>query len=399
MLRRKIATEPAFLRFSLPFAWRHRTRTGHANYFPIWGRAILSLSAIWTPVTGRLIYRGAQYGYRLLCVILLSNFMAILLQALSARLGIATGRNLAQACREWCPHWLSFPLWIACEIAIIACAVAEVIGTAIALQLLLGVIALCFTLQIIAAAPPVAELLRGFIPHRDVVTHPGMLYIAIGVIGATVMPHNLYLHSAIVQTRAYGASIAERRDALRWSVTDSSVALMLALFINAAILIVAAAAFHNTAYQNVAEIEDAYRLLSPVLGFGLASTLFAVALLAAGTNSTITGTLADQIVMEGFLHLRIARWARRLLTRDIAIIPVIFTVAFYGDGSVNTLLIVSQVVLSLQLPFAVIPLILFVSSRKIMGPFQLRKSFAVASWGVAGIILALNVKLLIDTLF
>ncbi|UYH50717.1 Nramp family divalent metal transporter [Candidatus Kirkpatrickella diaphorinae] len=379
---------------------------------------------------------GAQYGYRLLCVILLSNFMAILLQALSARLGIATGRDLAQACREWCPHWLSFPLWIACEIAIIACDVAEVIGTAIALQLLfhipfligtvisvldallvlffmrrgfrfleafiaalLGVIALCFTLQIIAAAPPVAELLRGFIPHRDVVTHPGMLYIAIGVIGATVMPHNLYLHSAIVQTRAYGASIAERRDALRWSVTDSSVALMLALFINAAILIVAAAAFHNTAYQNVAEIEDAYRLLSPVLGFGLASTLFAIALLAAGTNSTITGTLAGQIVMEGFLHLRMAPWARRLLTRGIAIIPVIFTVAFYGDGSVNTLLIASQVVLSLQLPFAVIPLILFVSSRKIMGPFQLRKSFAVASWGVAGIILALNVKLLIDTLF
>lgn len=379
---------------------------------------------------------GAQFGYRLLCVILLSNFMAMWLQALSARLGIATGRDLAQACREWAPSWLNLPLWIACEVAIIACDIAEVIGTAIALQLLfhipiligtiisvldallvlffmrrgfrfleafiaalLGIIALCFIIQIIAAAPPVAAVLRGFIPHQDVVTHPAMLYIAIGVIGATVMPHNLYLHSAIVQTRAYGSSLAERRDALRWSVTDSSVALMLALFINAAILIVAAAAFHNTAYENVAEIGDAYRLLSPVLGFGLASTLFAVALLAAGTNSTITGTLAGQIVMEGFLHLRIRPWARRLLTRGIAIIPVIFTVVFYGDGSVNTLLIASQVVLSLQLPFAVIPLILFVSSRKIMGPFQIRKVFAALSWSVAAIILALNVKLLHDTLF
>ncbi|GAN89955.1 manganese transport protein MntH [Gluconobacter frateurii M-2] len=378
---------------------------------------------------------GAQYGYSLLCIIMLSNLMAILLQALSARLGIATGRDLAQACRDQYHPVVNIILWLACELAIIACDLAEVIGTAVALQLLFGlpllpgailsildafivlllmgrgfryleafvisllsIIALCFGVQLIAAAPPVAGVLKGLIPTPQIVTTPGMLYIAIGIIGATVMPHNLYLHSSIVQTRAYERTPSGRREAIRWSTWDSTIALMLALFINAAILIVSAAAFHETGHQNVAEIEEAYRLLSPILGLGIASTLFALALLAAGTNSTVTGTLAGQIIMEGFLRLHIPHWARRLLTRGLAIIPVAVVTVIYGDHGVGTLLLASQVILSLQLPFAVIPLVMFVSDRRKMGEFTISRVMTALSWGVAGLILLLNFKLLYDTL-
>jgi manganese transport protein len=377
---------------------------------------------------------GARFGYTLLSVILLSNLMAILLQALAARLGIVTGRDLAQACRDSYSRPVSFVLWFACEAAIIACDLAEVIGTAIALQLLFGipliagalltaldaflllllmhkgfrfleafiialliVIAVCFGVQIAAASPPVAAVLGGFLPSREVVTNPAMLYVAIGIIGATVMPHNLYLHSAIVQTRAFERTFAGRRQAIRWATADGTIALMLALFVNAAILIVAGTAFHQSGHTEVAEIGDAHRLLSPLLGLGIASTLFAVALLASGLNSTVTATLAGQIVMEGFLHLRIPSWARRLITRGIAIIPVVVVTALYGESGTAELLVFSQVILSMQLPFAVIPLVLFVSNRRKMGRFVIPRSVAAVSWLVAGIIVALNVKLLFDT--
>lgn len=377
---------------------------------------------------------GSKFGYTLLAVIMISNLMAILLQALAARLGIATGRDLAQACRDAFPRPVGFALWAACELAIIACDLAEVIGTAIALKLLFGipliggaliaaldaflllflmnkgfrfleafivallfVIAVCFTIQIVLAAPPVAAVLGGFIPSREIVTNPEMLYIAIGIIGATVMPHNLYLHSAIVQTRQIAPTDEGKRNAIRYATADSTIALMLALFINAAILIVAAAAFHSRGKTDVTEIEQAYALLSPLLGVGIASVLFAVALLASGLNSTVTATLAGQIVMEGFLQIRLPHWARRLLTRAIAIIPVIVVTAIYGEHGTGQLLILSQVVLSMQLPFAVIPLVMFVSSREKMGAFVIPRSVSALAWTVAAVIVALNIKLLSDT--
>ncbi|MEH2570467.1 Nramp family divalent metal transporter [Bradyrhizobium sp. AZCC 2289] len=379
---------------------------------------------------------GSKFGYTLLSVILLSNLMAILLQALAARLGIVTGRDLAQACRASYSRPVNFLLWLACEAAIIACDLAEVIGTAIALKLLFGipliggallaaldaflllllmnkgfrfleafvialliVIAVCFTIQIAAAAPPVAVMLRGFVPSSEIVTNPEMLYIAIGIIGATVMPHNLYLHSSIVQTRAYERSDAGRRDAIKWATADSTIALMLALFINAAILVVAAATFHKSGHADVAEIGQAFELLSPLLGLGIASTLFAVALLASGLNSTVTATLAGQIVMEGFLDLRLPSWARRLVTRGIAIVPVVIVTALYGERGTADLLVFSQVVLSMQLPFAVIPLVRFVSDKRKMGDFAVSRSVSAAAWFVAAVIVVLNVKLLLDMLF
>ncbi|MBR1128117.1 Nramp family divalent metal transporter [Bradyrhizobium iriomotense] len=379
---------------------------------------------------------GSKFGYTLLSVILLSNLMAILLQSLAARLGIVTDRDLAQACRATYSPAVNFLLWLACEAAIIACDLAEVIGTAIALKLLFGipliggallaaldaflllilmnrgfrfleafviallaVIAACFVVQIAAAAPPVAEVLHGFVPKSEIFTNPEMLYIAIGIIGATVMPHNLYLHSSIVQTRAYQRNDEGRREAIKWATTDSTIALMLALFINAAILVVAAATFHGSGHSDVAEIGQAFELLSPLLGLGVASTLFAVALLASGLNSTVTATLAGQIVMEGFLDLRLPSWARRLLTRGIAIIPVIIVTAIYGERGTADLLVFSQVVLSMQLPFAVIPLVRFVSDRRKMGQFAIPVSVAAIAWIVAGVIVILNVKLLADTLF
>ncbi|TPI34858.1 divalent metal cation transporter [Mesorhizobium sp. B3-1-9] len=378
---------------------------------------------------------GAQFGYTLLFIIMLSNLMAILLQALAARLGIATGRDLAQACRAYYPRPVNFVLWIACELAIIACDLAEVIGTAIALQLLFGipliggamltaldaflvlllmnkgfryleafVIALliiifgCFAIQIFVAAPPAGTILHSmFVPSPEIVTNPTMLYIAIGIIGATVMPHNLYLHSSIVQTRAYERTDAGKRDAIKWATTDSTIALILALFVNASILIVAAVAFHDTGHQDVAEIGQAFELLSPLLGLSIASILFAIALLASGLNSTVTATLAGQIVMEGFLRLRIPQWARRLLTRGIAIVPVVFVTALYGEKGTAQLLVFSQVVLSMQLPFAVIPLVQFVSDKKKMGNFAVPRGVAALAWVVAAVILVLNFKLLYDT--
>lgn len=264
---------------------------------------------------------------------------------------------------------------------------------------LLVVIAACFTVQLAAAAPPVAEMLRGFVPKAEIFTNPEMLYIAIGIIGATVMPHNLYLHSSIVQTRAYERNDTGRREAIKWATTDSTIALMLALFINAAILVVAAATFHTSGHSDVAEIGQAFELLSPLLGLGIASTLFAVALLASGLNSTVTATLAGQIVMEGFLDLRLPSWARRLVTRGIAIVPVIVVTALYGERGTADLLVFSQVVLSMQLPFAVIPLVRFVSDRRKMGQFAVPAYVAAIAWIVAGVIVVLNLKLLADTLF
>jgi manganese transport protein len=379
---------------------------------------------------------GSKFGYTLLSVILLSNLMAILLQAFAARLGIVTDRDLAQACRATYSPQVNFLLWLACEAAIIACDLAEVIGTAIALKLLFGiplilgalltaldaflllllmnrgfrfleafvvallaVIATCFAIQIAAAAPPIAAMLRGFVPSSEIFTNPDMLYIAIGIIGATVMPHNLYLHSSIVQTRAYERSDEGRRDAIKWATTDSTVALMLALLINAAILVLAAATFYRSGHSDVAEISQAFELLSPLLGLSIASTLFAVALLASGLNSTVTATLAGQIVMEGFLDLRLPNWARRLLTRGVAILPVIIITALYGERGTGQLLVFSQVVLSMQLPFAVIPLVRFVSDRRKMGRFVIPTYVAAIAWTVAGVIVALNLKLLFDMIF
>ncbi|HVZ04050.1 Nramp family divalent metal transporter [Hyphomicrobium sp.] len=379
---------------------------------------------------------GARFGYTLLSVIMISNLMAILLQALSARLGIVTGRDLAQACRAAYSKPVSIALWIACELAIIACDLAEVIGTAIALKLLFGipliagaliaaldaflllflmnkgfrfleafiimllvVIGVCFATEIVLSAPPVAAVFGGFVPSKEIVSNPEMLYLAIGIIGATVMPHNLYLHSSIVQTRDFEQTEAGKRHAIRWATVDSTIALMLALFVNAAILIVAAAVFHANGQTDVAEIEQAYALLSPLLGVGVASVLFAVALLASGLNSTVTATLAGQIVMEGFVRLRLPHWARRLVTRALAIVPVIFVMAFYGEGGTSRLLILSQVILSMQLPFAVIPLVQFVSDKGKMGTFAISRPVAMLSWAVASIIVVLNVKLLFDTMF
>ncbi len=376
---------------------------------------------------------GSRFGYTLLSVIMLSNLMAILLQALAARLGIATGRDLAQACRDAYPRPVGYVLWFACELAIVACDLAEVIGTAIALKLLFGlpliagalitaldaflvlmlmnrgfrfleafivtlliVIATCFLAQILLAAPPVAAVLGGFLPSHEIVSNPAMLYIAIGILGATVMPHNLYLHSSIVQTREIEPSEQGRRRAIFWATADSTIALMLALFINAAILIVAAAVFHAHG-KDVESIEQAYALLSPILGVGIASVLFAVALLASGLNSTVTATLAGQIVMEGFLHIRLPHWARRLITRAIAIVPVVAVTAIYGERGTGQLLILSQVILSMQLPFAVVPLVQFVSDRKKMGSFAISRPVAALAWLIAALILMLNVKLLVDT--
>jgi manganese transport protein len=375
---------------------------------------------------------GAQFGYLLLSVILLSNVMAIVLQALSARLGIGSGRDLAQACRAHYSRPVNLGLWGICEAAIIACDLAEVIGTAIALKLLFGipllvgaiitaidvvlvlwlmnrgfraleafVVALlaiifaCFAIQIVLAAPPIAEVLGGFVPRAQVVTDPKALYLAIGILGATVMPHNLYLHSSIVQTRAFPRTDQGKRSALRWAVTDSTLALMLALFINAAILILAATVFHAQGRTDVQEIEQAYELLAPMLGVGLASTLFAVALLASGVNSTVTATLAGQIVMEGFLHLRLKPWVRRLVTRGIAIVPVIVVTALYGEQGTAHLLVLSQVVLSMQLPFAVVPLVRFVSDRKLMGDLVAPRWLVTVAWVIAALIIVLNAKLLL----
>jgi manganese transport protein len=377
---------------------------------------------------------GARYGYALLSVIMLSNFMAILLQALSARLGIASGRDLAQACRDSYSRPVTVALWIVCEIAIAACDLAEVIGAAIALNLLFGLpliwgvaltaldvlvvlylqhrgfryvealvvglilaIAGSFAIEIWFAHPAMGAVARGFIPTLDILRDRDMLYIAIGILGATVMPHNLYLHSSIVQTRKYLDTHESKREAIRFATLDSTVALMSALFINAAILVIAAATFHGSGHEDVADISDAYQLLSPLLGTSLASILFAVALLCSGQNATLTGTLAGQIVMEGFINLRIRPWLRRLITRLLAIIPAIIVVWLYGERGTGALLILSQVVLSLQLPFAVFPLVAFTSDPAKMGRFVSPMWMRALAWSVAIVIAVLNVWLLYQT--
>jgi len=378
---------------------------------------------------------GAKFGYTLLSVILISNVMAMILQALSAKLGIVTGRDLAQACRESYSRPVAVGLWIVCEIAIAACDLAEVLGSAVALKLLFGLplvagvlitaldvlivlalqgrgfrlieafvitliasIALCFAYEIFFAQPIWREAAVGFIPRMEILRNREMLYIAIGILGATVMPHNLYLHSSIVQTRAFATDAGGKREAIRYAIFDSTLALGFALFVNAAILVLGAAAFHTRGLHNVAEIADAYKLLTPVLGASLASTLFACALLASGQNSTLTGTLAGQIVMEGFLNLRLKPWLRRLITRLTAIVPAVIVIGLYGEGKVTSLLILSQVVLSFQLPFAVIPLVQFTSSRAKMGAFANSRFTSILAWTVAAAILGFNLELLWLTL-
>jgi manganese transport protein len=373
---------------------------------------------------------GARFGYTLLSVVLISNLMAMLLQHLALKLGIVSGRDLAQACRDHYSRPFSIFLWVICEIAIAACDLAEVIGSAIALNLLFhiplvvgviltsadvliilylqhksfryveslvgGLIFLiggCFAYELLVAQPSVAAMLTGLIPDPKIVLDPGMLYVAIGILGATVMPHNLYLHSSIAQTRAYERTESGKTMAIRFASIDSTVSLFLAMFINAAILILSAAAFHGTGHQDIADIGDAYLLLSPVLGAALASTLFGVALLASGQNATLTGTMAGQIVMEGFLDIHLRPWVRRLLTRLVAIIPAAIVAAVAGERGVGALLIFSQVILSLQLSFAVVPLVQFTSDSRKMGRFVNRRWLKVAAWFVAIVIIGLNVFL------
>jgi manganese transport protein len=377
---------------------------------------------------------GAQFGYTLLSIIMLSNLMAILLQHLSVKLGVATGRDLAQACRDHYSTPTVWFLWILCEIAIAACDLAEVVGSAIALQLLFGiplvwgcvitavdvlavlylqtkgfryiealVIALiatiggCFAAELIFSRPGFAGILLGFIPSAHIVTNQEMLYVSIGIIGATVMPHNLYLHSSIVQTRKYEQTAGGKREAIKFATIDSTVALMFALFINGAILVLAAAAFHWSGHQDVAAIQDAFKLLSPLLGVGVASTVFAVALLASGQNSTLTGTLAGQIVMEGFVNIRLRPWLRRLITRALAIIPAVCVIGFFGESKTTQLLVASQVVLSMQLGFAVWPLMRFTNEKAKMGEFANALWLRILGWTTTAIIIVLNLKLLFDT--
>src|SRR6267142_1242196 len=337
---------------------------------------------------------GARFGYTLLTVILLSNLMAILLQGLAAKLGIVSGRDLAQACRDHYSRPVSFFLWIICEIAIAACDLAEVIGSVI---VLIATIAGCFLFEILISKPDAGAVLAGFIPSASILKDPDKLYIAIGILGATVMPHNLYLHSSVVQTRSYDETPAGKREAVKFAFIDSTVALSFALFINAAILIVAAATFHRAGETGVAEIQDAYRLLTPLLGVTGASAVFAFALLASGQNSTLTGTLAGQIVMEGFLSIRIRPWLRRLITRSIAIVPAALMAIFFGERGAAQLLILSQVILSLQLSLAVFPLVRFTSDRLKMGEFVNPTWLKVMAYTVAGFIATLNAWLLVQT--
>jgi manganese transport protein len=376
---------------------------------------------------------GSKFGYSLLTIALLSNMMAILLQALCARLGIGAGRDLAQACRDAFPRAVSWPLWVLTEIAICATDLAEVIGTAIGLNLLfgipleigviitaldvflilwmqnlgfrwveafvvtlLGVIALCFAIQIAMADPDWGAVIRGFAPTTEIVRNPDMLYLAIGIIGATVMPHNLYLHSGVVQTRRFGDSVPEKREAIKLATIDSTIALMFALIINAAILVLAAATFNKIGQTEVSELGEVHKLIAPLLGSGMAPTLFAIALLCCGMNSTVTATLAGQIVMEGFIDIRLPPWARRLVTRAIAIVPAAIVTIWYGEAGTAKLLILSQVVLGLALPFSIVPLVMFTADRRKMGELVAARWVTALAALTGAILIVLNVKLLID---
>ncbi|TDE16782.1 Nramp family divalent metal transporter [Dyadobacter psychrotolerans] len=379
---------------------------------------------------------GSRFGYTLLSVILISNLFAMLLQHLSLKLGIASGRDLAQACRDNFSKPVSFVLWVLSEIAIAATDLAEVIGSAIALNLLfglplpvgvlftafdvlivlyfqqkgfriiesivaglMGIILLSFVYEMIVSQPSVSGMLGGLLPKTEIITNPGMLYIAIGILGATVMPHNLYLHSSIVQTRAFKRDDEGKKSAIKFATIDSTVSLGLAFFINGSILVLAATAFHKNGHFEVADITDAYHLLDPILGVSLAGIFFALALLASGQSSTLTGTLAGQIVMEGFLNIRLQPWLRRLITRGIAIVPALVVATLYGERGTAELLVLSQVILSLQLSFAVVPLVFFTSSHKIMGRFANSGMLTIISWIITLVIIALNVILLYRTLF
>ncbi len=376
---------------------------------------------------------GSKFGYALLSVALLSNVMAIVLQSLCTRLGVGAGRDLAQACRDSFPRYVALPLWLSAEIAITATDLAEVIGTAIGLNLLfhipleigviitaadvflilalqafgfrwieafvvamLGVIAACFAVQIALADPDWGAVLRGLAPHRDLVANREMLYLALGILGATVMPHNLYLHSGLVQTRGYGDTPEEKREAISLATINSTIALCFAFVINASILILAAATFNHAGKTDVAELDQAYSFLAPLLGSTLAPTLFAVALLCCGLNSTITATLSGQIVMEGFLNFRIAPWMRRMVTRLIAIVPAVVVTIWAGEKATGQLLILSQVVLSLQLPFAVVPLVMFTASKAKMGPYVAPRWLTALAVATAALIIVLNAKLVWD---
>jgi manganese transport protein len=376
---------------------------------------------------------GSKFGYALLSIALLSNIMAIILQALCARLGVASRRDLAQACRDAFPRWVSYPLWALAELAICATDLAEVIGTAIGLNLLFGipleigviltaldvflilamqrlgfrwieafivamlaVITACFAVQIAMADPDWGQVIRGFAPTVEIVKNPAMLYLALGIIGATVMPHNLYLHSGVVQTRAYGRSVPERREAVKLATMDSTIALMFALLVNASILILAAATFHRTGQTSVAELDQVHSFLAPLLGSAFAPTLFAIALLCCGLNSTVTATLSGQIVMEGFLDIRLPPWMRRLFTRAIAIIPAAIVTIWYGSEGTAKLLILSQVILSLQLPFAIVPLVMFTADKRKMGELVAPRWMTALAAAAALTVITLNVKLLWD---
>lgn len=379
---------------------------------------------------------GAQFGYALLAVILISNLFAMVLQHLSVKLGVVAERDLAQACKDHYHPVVNFILWLFCEIAIAAMDLAEVLGTAIALNLLFGipltwgvvitiidvfiilmlqargfrwlesvvgglifVILICFAYQIIISKPEIFPVLAGLVPQKEIVTNPSMLYIAIGILGATVMPHNLYLHSSIVQTRNYERTTEGKREAIKFATIDSTAALFLAFFINAAILIVAAATFHTTGNHDIADIHDAHKMLEPLLGTSLASIAFAVALLASGQNSTLTGTLAGQIVMEGFLNIRLKPWLRRLITRLIAVIPALFVTILYGEKGTADLLVLSQVILSMQLSFAVIPLVMFTNDKLKMGEFVNANWMKILVWIISIIIIILNLYLLVTEIF
>jgi manganese transport protein len=376
---------------------------------------------------------GSKFGYALLFIALLSNIMAIMLQALCARLGIASGRDLAQACRDAFPRFIAWPLWVMAEIAICATDLAEVIGTAIGLNLLfgvpleigviitaldvflilwlqnlgfrwieafivtlLGVIAICFAIQIALADPVWGDVIRGFAPTTQIVTNPDMLYLAIGIIGATVMPHNLYLHSGVVQTRRFGNSVPEKREAIKLATIDSTIALMFALLINASILILAAATFNKAGKTDVAELEQAHAFLAPLLGSAIAPTLFGIALLCCGLNSTVTATLSGQIVMEGFIDIRLPAWARRLTTRAIAIIPAAIVTIWYGEAGTAKLLILSQVILGLALPFSVVPLVMFTADRQKMGELVAARWLTTLAVMTAALLITLNIKLIYD---
>lgn len=421
---------------SLPESYRTIPITANASWlkkiFTFTGPGYLVAVGYMDPgnwATG--ISGGSKFGYSLLCVILLSNIFAMFLQTLSAKLGIATGRDLAQACRDHYSPWLSFFLWIICEIAIVACDLAEILGSAVALKLLFGfpllagvllttldvflilvmqsfgfrllevfvttliiTIAACFAYEIFYAQPLWQDALQGFIPRSEIIQNLDMLYCAIAILGATVMPHNLYLHSSIVQTRAFEKTNIQKKEALRFAMIDSNIALSFTFFVNASILILGAAAFNQHGLKDVADIADAYQLLTPILGTSLASTFFAIALFASGQNSSLTGTLTGQIVMEGFIKIRVKPWVRRLITRAVAMVPAVLVILLFGEGKVSSLLILSQVILSFQLPFAIVPLVQFTSERAKMGDLVNSRLTTIIAWTISTAIILLNVELL-----